>query len=1420
VTPTGHNAKSTITPTIGPRARLSGVLRRKGTGAPIASLVLAGTLATLLIAASAASAALTHEYLPVPSEALSKGVPPGCVLSPPPLKEPPCISGALTGAWSIAPNGAGSVWVADSTSKGARVDKFNDKTGAFVGPQLVEEGGVTGLEAGTGAGVAVGHAFSSEQVYVQAKQGVAVYDGETGTLAGTWSGAHTPGGGFAISEQRLLRGVAVDDSASSQAKGDVYVPTQSQYRFGSSPGTAGTTEPLFPEFNVVDVFDPEGGKAGVEPAAPVAEIKGTCANENEDLPCAGGGGVIPFKFPYGVAVSPVSGEVFVEDCPTVEFNYRCVVDVFKPEGMGLYSFVRSITEANKTPFAFLAGVAVDGNGDIYIAQGSFGGRNVVDQYSPEGEYLGRLRGTPSGLFPDVQSVGVDNGNVFVAGGESVPLSVFGPSVVIPDVEVTPTEPSEIHETSVTLNGTVKLDKAGSAECFFEYGTSRSYGTTVACEPNPATEAQEVAGKVAVKKTIGLAPEEELRPDTTYFYRVRALNNNSAHIASTGEGAEDEGEVTTSGPGLDGESASEVDATAAHLDASIDPNGLPTSYYFQYNTTGTGVCEPKPEAAGCTSVPVAPEEIGSTATPGGIGVSQRIQGLAQNTTYHYRVIVLSEPEPGVTKTFPEPDQTFTTQPPGSGFALPDGREWELVSPVDKHGADLRSGNGEWVTEASLSGDAFTGVAGSPTEEGARGYSGIEQVLYTRGAGGWSERDISLAHHTPSPPHIGKGEDYRFFSEDLSLAVAEPFGEYTSLKPDVFPPDSERTPYVRHDLTCQATPSTCFQPLVTGAPGYADVPGGTSFGGSSGVEQGPVEFAGATPDLSHVVVNSGVGLKSGLGGGLYEWSAGKPFGEEELAPVSVLPAAEGGGMEGEGATRLGGGQGDARWAVSADGSRVVWTSSGGGLYLRDMADEQSVRLGGGNAEFQIANSEDSRVFFTDVTPLVSGAGVNDLYECEIVVEAAGPRCVLHDVAPGASLLGGSVPGASEDGSYVYFASNAVLGDGTQRGAVPGTCGGFVKSVGHTQKETEEEDRESCNLYMVHYDSASRAWEAPVFIAMLSGADSNYFTHQALRETPRVSPNGQWLAFMSDRSLTGYDNEDVTSKSARERLDQEVFLYNAETHKLACASCDPTGARPAGIEIEEFGGGRLIGNLSGAPREWVAASLPEWDEFSQLQTLYQPRYLSDEGRLFFNSSDALVPQDVNHNEDVYEYEPAGTPAGEHACSPSAASGGEVFKAQREAAPGVTEGAGCVGLISSGTSAKESAFLDASANGKDVFFLTAEKLVPADIDNAYDIYDAHVCGAEGVPCTAQPVAPPECTTADACRAAPPAQPGVFGAPPSATFNGPGDLAPSLPAKLTKKKTVKCSKGKKRDKRGRCVKQKKSTKASAKRASNDRRSK
>ena len=86
-------------------------------------------------------------------------------------------------------------------------------------------------------------------------------------------------------------------------------------------------------------------------------------------------------------------------------------------------------------------------------------------------------------------------------------------------------------------------------------------------------------------------------------------------------------------------------------------------------------------------------------------------------------------------------------------------------------------------------------------------------------------------------------------------------------------------------------------------------------------------------------------------------------------------------------------------------------------------------------------------------------------------------------------------------------------------------------------------------------------------------------------------------------------------------------------------------------------------------------------------RPR-LTDDGRVFFNSTEGLVDRDLNESEDAYEWEPTGTT--------SAAA----------QAPCRTN-IGCVELISTGTSPFASSLLGISADGTDAYFFTRDTLV-----------------------------------------------------------------------------------------------------------------
>jgi hypothetical protein len=782
------------------------------------------------------------------------------------------------------------------------------------------------------------------------------------------------------------------------------------------------------------------------------------------------------------------------------------------------------------------------------------------------------------------------------------------------------------------------------------------------------------------------------------------------------------------PVIESESVTNVTGDSAELIAQVNPEGEETTYHFEYGTTvAYGQSTPEHSSIGDGSA-------GQTALA-------LIQGLQPATTYHYRVVASnSQSQPGGT---PGEDQTFTTQPIGGELKLPDDRAWELVSPPSKQGATIEIAPEGGLIQASGDGERITYIASAPLEPGAEGDPAPNQtqVLSARHLGeGWSSQVIATPHNQATGTIPGIPTEYEFFSSDLSQALVSPLGA-TPLAP--LGGAQEKTIYIRE-------PDGSYTPLVTSA----NVTSGEKFGGA-------LTFSGATSDMSHVVLSSVVPLTSGPeveGGSLYEWSAGV------LQPVSVLPdgAAAGDAALGDQGTNT-------RNAISEDGSRVFWADgagSAGALFIRDLDRRETVQVNGteagvtgGCAEvdgcingpfFQLASSSGSEVFFTDEARLTSNSTAEyeapDLYMFEVTSEAplAGRLTDLTADHVQPADVQGTVIGAGEDGSSGQVASVYFVADGVLA-------------------ENENANREKAvagadNLYVTQRSGS--AWTTS-FIAVLSpedGPDWEALGNGLGKLTARVSPDGEWLAFMSDRSLTGYDNQDAGSGVS----DEEVFLYRMSTHTLRCASCDPTGARPQGVfDPEDTLADNYQTLLPDRPNiwrnRWLAANVPGWD-LRQLGTAsYQSRYLSDSGRLFYDSPDTLVPQATDGLENVYQYEPEGVGSCE--------SANVTFSEESD---------GCVGLLSSGSSGAESAFLDASETGDDVFFLTTSQLTEQDYDGAYDVYDAHVCST-GSPCpVGGRVAPPPCTTADSCKAAPTPQPAIFGAPASSTFNGAGNVTPA----------------------------------------------
>ena len=192
-------------------------------------------------------------------------------------------------------------------------------------------------------------------------------------------------------------------------------------------------------------------------------------------------------------------------------------------------------------------------------------------------------------------------------------------------------------------------------------------------------------------------------------------------------------------------------------------------------------------------------------------------------------------------------------------------------------------------------------------------------------------------------------------------------------------------------------------------------------------------------------------------------------------------------------------------------------------------------------------------------------------------------------------------------------------------------------------------------------------------------------------QVNPSGEAVFGTALPLKAGYNNA----------THFEIYRYDAVSEELDCISCSPTNAPATGDSTLASNG------LS----------------------------LTNDGRVFFNSTDVLAARDQDEKADVYEWEPRGD--GTPQCQ----------------APG-----GCIGLISTGTSRFDSSLLGASADGTDVFFFTHDTLVPQDENGELaKIYDARELG--GFLLIPKPV---PCKASDEChgpssQAAPPPNIGSF---------------------------------------------------------------
>lgn len=174
---------------------------------------------------------------------------------------------------------------------------------------------------------------------------------------------------------------------------------------------------------------------------------------------------------------------------------------------------------------------------------------------------------------------------------------------------------------------------------FEYATEEAallegHGTTV---PGGTLPAGSIASGFADR--LASAGVHGLQPDQTYYYRVVAKNATGPVMEMLTVSHFSTASTPTAATG----SAQSVTATTAAVAATVNPDGLATSYYVEYGGAGYG------KRTLAQTAPAGTSPLPETITLG---------NLEPGTTYHYRVVATNS-NAGTTQIGYGEDATLTT-----------------------------------------------------------------------------------------------------------------------------------------------------------------------------------------------------------------------------------------------------------------------------------------------------------------------------------------------------------------------------------------------------------------------------------------------------------------------------------------------------------------------------------------------------------------------------------------------------------------------------------------------------------------------------------------------------------------------------------------------------------------------------------------
>jgi hypothetical protein len=760
-------------------------------------------------------------------------------------------------------------------------------------------------------------------------------------------------------------------------------------------------------------------------------------------------------------------------------------------------------------------------------------------------------------------------------------------------------------------------------------------------------------------------------------------------------------------------------------------------------------------------------------------------LALGAVLSAALLLLSVPSVAAAAEAPCPNDQFR---PSLGALLPDCRAYEQASPTEKNGSAVEGYPS--LFSAAEDGSAITWFTNSATAPSAPGGSTgwYPEYLSRRDLSGWNSQRVTAPQLPTAPNASVQSTAYLGLSPDGHYAVASARQANCDGQEcgSLWLIDTQTTQATRIALATGVARLTRFALdgiSTDGTKVIFESPGRILPEAIQGVSN-VYMWDAATDGLSLVGTLTGetpATPPNGTFGGAYNW----PENEFEA----------GGAMNGMAVV--------AEHAMSPSGDQMFFTAPEAEyepgqpefsqLYLRyGLAgpDPSTARISKPNpgsvdveadgkpAAFQEATRDGAHAFFLSSAKLTGDATTGPADEGKDLYRWDRSSGELIDIAPdakdenGAQVVG--LLGASDSGTAGFFVAKGVLAPG-------GVAGGE-----NIYRFEEEPTGRIALRFVAVLNSESvvdqKNW-APRIMSPYAG--ESFYSAGTYRAS-RVDRTADTLLFTSVNELTPFHNAggkcgysySRPHNELGELLCAELYRYSVSNPTVTCVSCNPTGrivGADAELQPESVGGGQI----------------PEQGAQSDY-----PRNLSVDGdRVFFETTEALLPSDVNGGQNCYEPELAGgavpcldvyewEASGEGSCRMGSVSY-------------VPQNAGCLYLISPGQSPakanQSSSFLDASATGDDVFFATNNPLVPTDIDEAFDVYDASVGGG----LAAQHPTPNRICTAEECAGA--VTPPPLAVTPSTSLTvGPGNSRSNRHANRCKKagRGHHCHKGQKAPKK------------------------